>query len=42
MCDQESTRLDDKAASRLAPKVDDGLLDLYFVINGCNDQHDLK
>jgi hypothetical protein len=30
-------RHDDKAASRLAPKGDDGRFDLYVAVNGPND-----
>jgi hypothetical protein len=33
MPDVESIRHDDKAASRLAPKVDDGRFDFYVVMN---------
>ena len=33
---------DDKAASRLAPKGDDGRFDLYIVMNGRNDWLDLE
>jgi hypothetical protein len=35
--DLESTRQDDKAASRLAPKGDDGRFDLYVAMNGRSD-----
>jgi hypothetical protein len=34
---KESTPQDDKAASRLAPKGDDGRFDLYVVLNGRYD-----
>ena len=34
MRDQESTRRDDKAASGLASKGDDGGFDLYVAMNG--------
>src|SRR6516225_8912173 len=37
MRDHEWIRRDDKAASRLAPKGDDGRFDLYVVMNGCSD-----
>jgi hypothetical protein len=33
---------DDKAASRLAPKGDDGGLDVYVVISGSHDWRDLE
>jgi hypothetical protein len=33
---------DDKAASRLAPKGDDGRFDLCVVVNGRNDWYDLE
>ena len=42
MREQESTRQDDKAASRLAPKGRDGRFDLYVAVNGRNDWHDLE
>jgi hypothetical protein len=42
MHDHPSIRHDDKAASRLAPKGDDGGFDLYVVMNGRNDWHDLE
>jgi hypothetical protein len=32
---------DDKAASRLAPKGDDGSLDFYVAMNGRSDRHEL-
>jgi hypothetical protein len=38
----ESTRRDEKAASRLAPKRDDGRFDLCFAVNGRNDRLDLQ
>jgi hypothetical protein len=38
----ESTRRDDEAAPRLAPKGDDGRLDLYVAMNGRNDWLDLE
>ena len=38
----ELPRHDGKAASRLAPKGDDGRFDLYVAVNGCNDWHDLE
>jgi hypothetical protein len=40
MRDQESIRDDDKAASRLAPKGDDGRFDFYVAMNGRNGWHD--
>jgi hypothetical protein len=42
MGDRECIRHDDKAASRLAPKVDDGGFDLYIAMNGRNDWRDLE
>jgi hypothetical protein len=39
---QEHIRHDDKAASRLAPKGDDGRFGLYFAMNGRNDWRDLE
>ena len=36
----ESTRKDDKAASRLVPKGDDGRFDFYVAMNGRNDWQD--
>ena len=43
MCGHESTtRQDDKAASRLAPQGNAGRIDLYVVMNGRNDWHDLE
>src|SRR5262249_28719707 len=39
---RESIRHGDKAASRLAPEGDDGRFDLYVVMNGRNDWHDLE
>jgi hypothetical protein len=38
----ECIRHDDKAASRLAPKGDDGRFDFYVAMNGRNDRHDLE
>ena len=38
---REIIRQDDKAASRLAPKGDDGRFDFYVVVNGRNDWLDL-
>src|SRR6516164_7269348 len=40
MCGREYIRHDDKAASRLAPKGDDGGFDLYVAMNGRSAQHD--
>ena len=42
MRNREYTRHDDKAASRLAPKGDDGGFDLYVAVNGRNDWLDLE
>ena len=42
MQEHEYIRYDDKAASRLAPKGDDGRFDLYVAINGRNDRYDLE
>jgi hypothetical protein len=42
MRDQKSTRQDNKAASRLAPKGRDGRFDLYVAMNGRNDWLDLE
>jgi hypothetical protein len=42
MHDRECIRHDDKAASRLAPKCGDGRFDLYVVMNGRSDWHDLE
>ena len=39
---QESIQHDDKAASRLAPKGDDGRFDLYVAVNGRNDWLDVE
>ena len=39
---RECIRQDYKAASRLAPKGDDGRFDLYVAMNGRNDWHDLE
>ena len=38
----ESIQHDDKAASRLAPKGDDGRFDLCVAMNGRSDWHDLE
>jgi hypothetical protein len=38
----EYIRHDDKAASRLASKGDDGRFDLYVVMNGRRDRYDLE
>src|SRR6516165_7726337 len=38
----ECTRQDDKAASRFAPKGDDGPFDFCVAVNGRNDWHDLE
>src|SRR6516162_11330930 len=38
----EYIRHDEKAASRLAPKGDDGRFDFSVTTNGCNDRHDLE
>jgi hypothetical protein len=35
-------RHDDKAASRLAPKGDDGRFDLFVAMNGRTDWRDLE
>jgi hypothetical protein len=37
MRDRKYIRHDDKAASRLAPKGDDGRFDFYVAVNGRND-----
>jgi hypothetical protein len=42
MIDPRCARHDDNAASRLASKGDDGRFDLYVVMNGRNDWHDLE
>src|SRR6516164_9030155 len=42
MRDHEWIRRDDKAASRLAPKGDDGRFNLYVVMNGRSDCLDLE
>jgi hypothetical protein len=42
MRDHENIRLDDKAASRLAPKGDDGCIDFYVATNGRSDRHDVE
>jgi hypothetical protein len=42
MHDHEDIRHDDKAASRLAPKGDDGGFDFYVATNGRNDWLDLE
>ena len=39
---REHIRPDDKAASRLASKGDDGGFDLYVAMNGRNDWNDLE
>jgi hypothetical protein len=39
---RKSIRHEDKAASRLAPKADDGLFDLYVAMNGRSDRRDLE
>jgi hypothetical protein len=36
------SRHDDKAASRLAPKGDDGCFDFYVAVIGGNDRYDLE
>jgi hypothetical protein len=41
MRERQSTR-DDKTASRLAPKGDDGRFNLYFVMNRRSDCLDLE
>jgi hypothetical protein len=38
----ECIRHDDKAASRLAPKGDDGRFDLSVAMNGRNDWRDIE
>jgi hypothetical protein len=42
MRDREYIWHDDKAASRLAPKGDDGHFDLYVAMSGRKDRHDLE
>jgi hypothetical protein len=42
MRDREYIRDDDKAASRLAPKGDDGRFDVYVAVNGRSDWRDLE
>ena len=42
MRDHGCIRHDDKAASRLAPKGDDGGFDFYVAMNRRNDWHDLE
>jgi hypothetical protein len=42
MRDHEHIRDDDKAASRLAPKGDDGRFDFYVAMNGRNDLLDFE
>jgi hypothetical protein len=42
MREREYFRYHHKAASRLAPKGDDGRFDLYFAMNGRDDRHDLE
>jgi hypothetical protein len=39
MREREYIRHDDKAAERLAPKVDDGRFDLCVAMNGRSDWH---
>jgi hypothetical protein len=39
---REPIRSDDKATAPLAPKGDDGRLDLYVVMNGRNDWIDFE
>jgi hypothetical protein len=39
---RERIRRDDKAASWLAPKGDDGRFDLYVAVNGRSDWRDLE
>jgi hypothetical protein len=41
MRDHEYIPYDNKAASRLPPKGDDGRFDFYIAANGHNDWHDL-
>jgi hypothetical protein len=38
----ECIRHNDKAAERLVPKGDDGPFDLYVVMNGRSDWHDIE
>jgi hypothetical protein len=42
MLDRPCIRREDKAASRLAPKGDDGCFDLCVAMNGRNDLLDLR
>jgi hypothetical protein len=42
MSERKRIRHDDEAASRLAPKSDDGGFDLYLAMNGRSDWHDLE
>jgi hypothetical protein len=42
MHERELIRHDDKAASRLAPKGDDGRFDLSVAMNARSDRHDLE
>jgi hypothetical protein len=42
MSEREYIRHDDKTASRLAPKGDDGRFDLCVAVNGRNDRRDLE
>ena len=42
MLRREKIRHDDKAASRFAPKGDDGRFDFYVAMNGRNDWYDLE
>ena len=38
----EGTHYDDEAASRLAPKLDDGRFDLYVAVNGRHNWRKLE
>jgi hypothetical protein len=42
MCEREYIRHDDKTASRLAPKGDNGCFDLDVTVNGRNDWLNLE
>ena len=42
MGERECIPRDDKAASRLAPKSDDGRFDFYVAMDGRNDWRDLE
>jgi hypothetical protein len=42
MLEREYFRQGDKAASRIAPKGDDGRFDLCLAMNGRNDWRDLE